>query len=200
MQEYEYWYVTKFNLPDAMAGKHIHLHFAGMDYSCDVWLNGHYLGGHEGMFSSFAFDVTQLVRFDQWFEGSNILMLKLDPPPRNCRASDNKQIMEAVGEAVKEETNTPYGLAFPMSGPYGKKLGFKPKESAHANEHYYGAGTVFMEEYYPQLDFCIIPELTAASAPAIDSLEFIPADELWPMGVSWGYHGADIDILRFLNF
>ena len=58
-----------------------------------------------------------------------------------------------------------------------------------------------MEDYYPNLDYAIIPELTAASAPNIDSLKkFIPSDELWPMGPSWGYHAADIDVLKNLNY
>ena len=51
-----------------------------------------------------------------------------------------------------------------------------------------------MEEYYPALDCAIIPELTAASAPSVESLRrFIPEEELWPMGPSWAYHWADID-------
>jgi beta-mannosidase len=116
-------------------------------------------------------------------------------------ASDNALIMKEVGRAVAEVTNVPYGLASPMSGEYGIKLGFKPKESVHANEHYYAADEhTFMEEYYPALDYCVVPELTAASAPSVESLrKFIPEDELWPMGPSWGYHWADITILKILN-
>jgi arylsulfatase A-like enzyme len=30
--------------------------------------------------------------------------------------------------------------------------------------------------------------------------KFIPPDELWPPGPSWGYHWADLDVLRSLNF
>jgi len=484
--EYEYWYVCKFNLTEAMIGKHVELIFEGVDFGFEAWLNGHYLGSHEGMYAQAVFDITGCARPEQWFEGCNILMVKLDPPPRNyrrvggrkfcfsgdympglvpfgiwrpvrvrasgavridaariesviqgsratvnaevelrglspgsltlkaylkgenfngpvfdvkqtcdahagsvslsipvenarlwwpwdmgeqnlysldlvlehdgevldthhevfgireirmamnpgftedevenpwtfmingkrhflrsacwggppsyfygrnsdrkyserlamvreaninnlrifgwhppeipyfyelcdrlgitvwtnfsfatqafeattefmepmladCQAivkdrrnhpsnifwmggeevyfsdahvdSDNKLIMEEVGKAVAQVTNVPYGLASPMSGEYGIKLGFKPKESAHANEHYYAAAEhTFMEEYYPALDFCVIPELTAASAPSIDSLKkFIPEDELWPMGPSWGYHWADITILKILN-
>lgn len=488
--EYEYWYVCKFNASEAMRGKQIELVFEGVDYSCEVWLNGQRLGSHEGMYSPFSFEITGHTRFEQWFEGCNMLMVRLDPPPRNyrrvggrkfcfsgdympglvpfgiwrpikvrasgsarikstriesvigesgatvdietelsnltsdpvgltlkakltgesfksetlsaessctiapgtnrvnltipvedarlwwpwdmgeqnlyrlelsaecgeevldthretfgireirmemnpgftkeeaenpwtfmingkrhflrsacwggppsyfygrntekkyadrldmvraaninnlrifgwhppeipyfyelcdrlgitvwtnfsfatqafeatpefmepmlkdCRAivkdrrnhpsnifwmggeevyfsdahvaSDNKLIMEEVGKAVVQETNVPYGLASPMSGEYGIKLGFKPKESAHANEHYYAAAEhSFMEEYYPSLDYCVIPELTAASAPEIGSLKkFIPENELWPMGPSWGYHWADISILKILN-
>ncbi|MCM2679707.1 glycoside hydrolase family 2 protein [Echinimonas agarilytica] len=115
--------------------------------------------------------------------------------------SGNKQLMEVIGDTVAQYTNVPYGLASPLSSESGQNIGFRPNESMHANEHYYQGGKEFMEEYYPSLDCAIIPELTAASAPSIDSLKkFIPEDELWPMGPSWAYHWADIDILKNLNF
>jgi beta-mannosidase len=489
--DYEWWYSRRFALPNEMQGKHIRLIFEGVDYSCEVWLNGHYLGRHEGMFSEFEFDISEVASFADWRDGSNMLMVKLDPPPKNYRncggkkvnfsgdyfsglvpfgiwrpvrveatdkirikdirtdvkvlgdaqanvsaiytvvnhsntsqevivnssltgkncnthtlyteqktvvapgenqvemtlevddaklwwpwdmgdqnlytlevqvsqdgaemdltqetiglrevvmdynpgysreeaefpwtfyingkrhflrsacwggqpsflygqnslakyedrlqmvreaninnlrifgwhppeipdfysicdelgitvwtnftlatqaypsdetfvngvlhecietvkqrrnhpsliywmggeevffsgaheESGNKALMEVIGEAVAQYTNTPYGLASPLSSESAQNMGFKAHESIHANEHYYQGGAEFMEEYYPSLDCCIIPELTAASAPSIDSLKkFIPNDELWPMGPSWAYHWADIDILINLNF
>ena len=489
VQELEWWYITKFDTPEELKGKQISLCFEGVDFGCEAWVNGTYLGRHEGMFSHFEFDVTHLVRFEKWFQGCNILMVKMDPPPRNHRnvmgrkfcfggdympdviplgiwqpikiratgkqrvkktrieskldgddarvsvdveiqsksdsrqdisldfslsgenfksetithqatatvahgantvrveipvkdaqlwwpwdmgdqnlyeltvelsangegqdthtevfgireltmtrnpgfteeevendwtfmingkrhflrstcwsgppsmlygrnrnekydvrlnmvkeaninnlrifgwhppecpyfyelcnrlgitvwtnfcfatqaykatpealhpavdecvqiveqrrnhpcavmfmggeevyfsnahvESDNKYIMQTIGEAVRKVTNIPYADASPLSGTFGQELGYKPKESTHANEHYYGAGHTLMEEFYLTLDFCVIPELTAASSPSVESLKkFIPENELWPMGPSWGYHWADIDILKVLN-
>ncbi|WP_026958308.1 glycoside hydrolase family 2 protein [Aliagarivorans taiwanensis] len=489
--EYEWWYSRRFELPKTMQGKKIRLIFEGVDYSCDVWLNGHHLGRHEGMFSEFEFDISEVASFEDWRDGSNMLMVKLDPPPKNYRncggkkvnfsgdyfsglvpfgiwrpvkveateqvrvdnirtditvqseqqatiaataevvnhsqqvkqvtlvakaqgancdteqtqvslsvslqpgsnkvelnmvvedaklwwpwdmgeqnlydfsvelvdgavsldakvetiglrevqmdfnpgytrddnefpwtfvingkrhflrsacwggqpsflygqnslkkyedrlemvkeaninnlrifgwhppeipdfyricdelgitvwtnftlatqaypkdpefiegvlhecvetvkqrrnhpsqifwmggeevffsgaheESGNKALMEVIGKSVNEYTNVPYGLASPLSSESAVNMGFKPHESMHANEHYYQGGAEFMEEYYPALDCAIIPELTAASAPSIDSLKkFIPEDELWPMGPSWAYHWADIDILINLNY
>lgn len=489
--EYEWWYSRRFEVPQSMQGKQVFLKFEGVDYSCEVWLNGQYLGRHEGMFSSFEFDITEVVSYEDWRDGSNMLMVKLDPPPKNyrncggkkvnfsgdyfsglvpfgiwrpvlveardkmnindvrvdvsipneqlamvdlgleiqnqteqaqdyqlaikltgknCQAtpfewqqklnipagesiqdvklkienpllwwpwdmgtpnlhnltvelwkdgvlvddfqetiglreitmelnpgytdeereypwtfvingkrhflrsacwggqpsflygqnseakyedrlekvreaninnlrifgwhppeipdfyrlcdelgitvwtnftlatqaypdteefingvlhecehtvkqrrnhpsqvfwmggeevffsgaheeSGNKALMERIGASVNSITNVPYGLASPLSSDSAVNMGFKPHESIHANEHYYQGGAEFMEEYYPALDCCIIPELTAASAPSIESLKkFIPENELWPMGPSWAYHWADIDILKNLNF
>jgi len=114
--------------------------------------------------------------------------------------SNNKQLMKTIGSIVNRHTNTPYADASPLSSREAIKLGYKSKESIHANSHYYAAGAVFMEDYYPNLDVCIIPELTAASAPSIESLKkFIPKNELWPPGLSWGYHAANIDLLETLN-
>lgn len=489
VQEYEWWYIRRFNVSEQMKGKTIHLEFEGVDYSCTVWLNGHLLGSHEGMFSPFSFEVSKFLNYDKWAGGSNQLVVKLDPPPKNFRnvggkktnfsgdyftgivpfgiwrsvrlvatesvrlgqfrteyaikksdatvqvqaevrnltneaqtvqlqvelkghncdtmpfvqkveqvvepgthfidvnvdvenaklwwpwdlgtpnlyhlklslyqngmeidrledrigireirmernpgfteeeseypwtfmingkrhflrsacwggqpsflygrnsykkyehrlklvrecninnlrifgwhppetpefyrlcdelgitvwtnftfstqafsnnpefvksvseecveivkqrrnhpsnifwmggeevfftdahvESGNKELMEAIGKAIADYTSVPYGLASPLSNEFGQSMGFKPKESQHANEHYYGGGRQFMEEYYPALDCSIIPELTAASAPSVQSLrKFIPEDELWPIGLSWGYHWADIHILQGLN-
>ena len=115
--------------------------------------------------------------------------------------SNNKQLMKNIGNVVTHLTNTPYADASPLSSREAIMLGYKTKESIHANSHYYAAGAVFMEDYYPNIDVCIIPELTAASAPSIESLKkFIPKDELWPPGLSWGYHAANMDLLETLNF
>lgn len=115
--------------------------------------------------------------------------------------SGNKALMEIIGETLKGYTNIPYGLASPLSSESAQNMGFRANESMHANEHYYQGGKEYMEEYYPSLDCAIIPELTAASAPCIESLKkFIPEDELWPMGPSWAYHWADIDMLINLNY
>lgn len=115
--------------------------------------------------------------------------------------SGNKKLMEYIGKVTGKLTNTPYADASPLSSREAIRMGYATKESMHANSHYYAAGAIFMEDYYPNLDYAIIPELTAASAPNVDSLKkFIPSNELWPMGPSWGYHAADIDVLKILNY
>lgn len=115
--------------------------------------------------------------------------------------SNNKVLMQKLGEITKSLTNVPYSDGSPLSSREGIRMGYKPKESFHANSHCYAAGLVFMEDYYPYLDYCIIPELTAYSAPSIKSLKkFIPEDEMWPAGMSWGYHGAVLHNLEIFNF
>lgn len=115
--------------------------------------------------------------------------------------SGNKGLMKLIGEITSSLSSVPYADASPLSSREAIRMGYKTKESVHANSHYYAAGAIFMEDYYPNLDCCIVPELTAASAPNIASLEkFIPKSELWPMGLSWGYHAADTHILETLNY
>lgn len=54
------WYERKVTIPGDMAGKRILLHFGAVDYKADVWFDGQYLGGHEGGYTPFSFDITDL--------------------------------------------------------------------------------------------------------------------------------------------
>jgi len=51
------------------------LRSGGADYFADVWLNGHHLGGHEGYFGPFEFDVTSFLRPD-----GNVLRVAVTSP------------------------------------------------------------------------------------------------------------------------
>lgn len=51
------------------------LHFDGVDYFADVYLNGRYLGHHAGYFEPFAFDVTEALR-----SGKNVLAVRVESP------------------------------------------------------------------------------------------------------------------------
>lgn len=53
------WYSRKFVVPAEMTARRL-LHFGAVDYMADVWLDGQYLGGHEGGYTPFTFDVTDL--------------------------------------------------------------------------------------------------------------------------------------------
>ena len=79
----EWWYAKQFNVAEDIDDQVARLDFAGVDFSCEVWLNGHYLGSHEGAFSPFSFDVTHALRSSkQYLNNKNMLMIKLNPPPQ----------------------------------------------------------------------------------------------------------------------
>ncbi len=84
VQQYEWWYAYQFNVTEDITDQLVEIVFEGVDYSCEVWLNGHYLGRHEGAFSSFSFPVNEFLRIHKWnhLASSNMLMVKLDPPPQ----------------------------------------------------------------------------------------------------------------------
>ncbi|MCY4064012.1 MAG: hypothetical protein OXG53_16700 [Chloroflexi bacterium] len=58
----DWWYRRDFEAPASFAGKRLQLIFDGVDYACDVWLNGEHLGANAGMFRRFGFDVAGIIK------------------------------------------------------------------------------------------------------------------------------------------
>ena len=59
------WYFKSFEFPDELRARHVELNFGATFYRTRVWLNGVELGGHEGGFTAYHFDVTpHLKRFN----------------------------------------------------------------------------------------------------------------------------------------
>ena len=56
------FYRKVFAVPSEWQGKVWQLHFGGASYRAEVWLNGTYVGSHEGAYTPFKFDVTPLIR------------------------------------------------------------------------------------------------------------------------------------------
>lgn len=70
------YYRREFLLPAAWAGQYAMLKFGAVRYVADVWLNGHYLGYHEGGDTPFALDATQALE-----PGAlNVLVVRVDNP------------------------------------------------------------------------------------------------------------------------
>lgn len=58
------WYRRQLTLDPSLRGMRIFLHFEGANQVADVFVNGTPAGRHIGGYTAFAFDVTDLVRFD----------------------------------------------------------------------------------------------------------------------------------------
>jgi len=70
-----WWYKNEFEIP-ADASENAALRIEGADYYCKVWLNGEYLGEHEGYSSAFAFEIGKMLKRD----GKNLLILRVESP------------------------------------------------------------------------------------------------------------------------
>ncbi|HZL27173.1 MAG TPA: glycoside hydrolase family 2 TIM barrel-domain containing protein, partial [Acidobacteriaceae bacterium] len=57
-----WWYRTTFPIPAANKGRLTWLHFAGINYSADIWVNGHQAGSMRGAFIRGDFDITPFVK------------------------------------------------------------------------------------------------------------------------------------------
>ena len=75
------WYRTSFGVDDSLSAKFVKLMFHSVNYVADVWLNGEYLGWHEGGYTPFAFDISQYLKFGE----NNTLSIRVDNPPWGSR-------------------------------------------------------------------------------------------------------------------
>ena len=79
LYEGQVWFRRKFDWA-AKPGRRIILRFSAVSYLASVWLDGRPLGSHEGGFTPFAFDVTDLMT-----DGTHSLVVAVD----NSRRTDN---------------------------------------------------------------------------------------------------------------
>ena len=79
------WLRKDFEIPGELRGYRVRLVFLGAFYKASVWLNGVYLGEHEGYFAPFYFDVGEQLSYG----GVNTLVVCLSTPVE--LDLDNKQ-------------------------------------------------------------------------------------------------------------
>ncbi len=56
------WYHRSFDLPELGDGKRLLLHFGAVDYSATVWVNGVQVCTHDGGYTPFSVDITEVLR------------------------------------------------------------------------------------------------------------------------------------------
>ena len=59
------WYRTVVDLPGDWADRMVRLHVGGASYRTEAWLNGRFLGSHEGAYTAFWFDATAAARLGE---------------------------------------------------------------------------------------------------------------------------------------
>jgi beta-mannosidase len=69
------WFRRSFAVPAGLAKRSLSLRFLAVDYKAMVWLNGTYLGSHEGYFDPFEFDVDGTA-----VAGENELVVRVESP------------------------------------------------------------------------------------------------------------------------
>ncbi len=74
------WYRRNFTLPAEAQAAHLRLRFDAVFYLARVWVNGAYLGQHEGGYTPFEFDVSEIARPG----AENVIAVRAD----NMRAPD----------------------------------------------------------------------------------------------------------------
>lgn len=82
VDENVYWYRRTISEISGMKGKYVKLVLLGANYITDVWVNGKYVGWHEGGFTSFVFDVSGYLNYDD----SDVIAIRVHNIPWNARS------------------------------------------------------------------------------------------------------------------
>ncbi|MHA1267252.1 MAG: glycoside hydrolase family 2 protein [Candidatus Helarchaeota archaeon] len=110
------WYRRKFQLRDK---KYVELHFQGVDYLSEVWLNGIKLGDHEGYFAPFYFDITQHL------EDLNVLVVKVTDPCENLdpEGTIRSHLKKYIKGTMNYHDSRPGGLPGKLSPKWSSQWG-----------------------------------------------------------------------------
>ncbi len=74
-----WWYRTEFHVPHEHRGQAIRLHFGGINYRANIWLNGRQIATSSdvaGAYRTYEFDVSQAAEFGQ----TNVLAVEVSAP------------------------------------------------------------------------------------------------------------------------
>ncbi|HYB99186.1 MAG TPA: glycoside hydrolase family 2 TIM barrel-domain containing protein [Candidatus Limnocylindrales bacterium] len=80
------WYRRTLEAPPLRNGERVHLHFGAVDYSTIVWVNGRKAGRHQGGYTPFTFDITDLLT-----DGPNTVIVRAEDDPIDLEKPRGKQ-------------------------------------------------------------------------------------------------------------
>ena len=92
LPEDKLWYKRTFTLPEGFRKDRVLLHFGAVDQSCQVFVNGKPVGGHEGGYLPFTCDMT-----DALTEGENTLAIAVTDATSDSRHAYGKQSFRPGG-------------------------------------------------------------------------------------------------------
>lgn len=80
------WYRRVFTVPEGWANQQVVLHFGAVDYWARVWVNGQLVGEHEGGYTPFEFDITDMLT-----AGENRVVVRVEDPADLSEIPHGKQ-------------------------------------------------------------------------------------------------------------
>lgn len=82
------WYKHTFKLPPAWKHDDLLLHFGGVDWKCEIWVNGIHVGGHTGCYAPFNVNVTKAMKHN----GVNEIVMRVYDPTDKGFQPRGKQV------------------------------------------------------------------------------------------------------------
>lgn len=87
------WYRRSLQIPPTWQQERSILHFGAVHYSCQVWLNGHWIGEHVGGYLPFSFDITDALE-----NGRGELIVRVEAPLDKLSIPHGKQRSRPVDD------------------------------------------------------------------------------------------------------
>jgi beta-galactosidase/beta-glucuronidase len=81
------WYRRSFDVPKLKPGERLLLHFGAVDYAATVWVDGAFVGGHEGGHTPFQIDITTVCAGDS----AHVLVVRAEDDPNDLAKPRGKQ-------------------------------------------------------------------------------------------------------------
>lgn len=75
------WYRRSFTVPAEWKGQLVTLNAIAINYVADVWVNGQWVGYHEGGYTPFTLDLTPVLKYGE----ANVIAIRVDNPPWGTR-------------------------------------------------------------------------------------------------------------------
>jgi hypothetical protein len=97
------FYRTTFTLDAWQTNEAVFIHFRGVDYQAHVFVNGAFVGSHEGFFAPFEFDITRCVR-----PGSNALFVQVDNDFSTLGELNHTNYPNLIGDKLYAATGPGY--------------------------------------------------------------------------------------------
>jgi beta-glucuronidase len=105
------WYAREFYAPHGWQGQRIYLRVGSANYAARVWVNGQFLGEHQGGHLPFAFDVTGQVAWD----GPNTVAIEVEGKLTPTRVPPGNVTRGGMSSFMAGYPNTSFDF-FPYTG------------------------------------------------------------------------------------
>jgi beta-galactosidase/beta-glucuronidase len=92
------WFRRSFRVPDSFRGRHVVLHFEGVNYLCKVWVNGRLVGENRDSFLGFDLPLGPETRFGE----ENGLVVRVDNTRRRDIIPGGRQGWHPFGGILRE--------------------------------------------------------------------------------------------------
>ncbi|WP_059173556.1 glycoside hydrolase family 2 [Bacillus sp. FJAT-27445] len=89
------WYRREFSVPEGWKGKRAVLHFGAVDYRAWVYVNGQFVGFHEGGHTAFSLDIT-----DELTWGTETVVVRVEDPSTDETIPRGKQFWVEKSDAI----------------------------------------------------------------------------------------------------